>query len=230
MAYIQKNNPFKKTSAMKQEAIKFGTNSDWQERGLDPEVQKQRTKFTGMSEEEKAQRKADRIQKRTETYNKYQEGKLREKVVKILGDKFAGKIDTIFAPKDRGNIDVEDIEKDINKNPIEEPIEEPSEVANFGITDDMDFDEAFKIARQKGVDEFTYKGKPIAVKLKEDTIPEWKKQGYASKQAFDLFYQGNLNLKPETDHWKEYKKPDGSQKFKTFQEYVDFFGGDPKIL
>ena len=43
MAYIQKNNPFKKTSAMKQEAIKFGTNPDWQARGEQAEVKKQRT-------------------------------------------------------------------------------------------------------------------------------------------------------------------------------------------
>ena len=172
MAYIQKNNPFKKTSAMKQEAIKFGTNPDWQARGEQAEVKKQRTKFTGMSEEEKAQRKADRIQKRTETYNKYQEGKLREKVVKILGDKFAGKIDTIFAPKDRGDVDIkQDVqeEKDINYEEIIEEIDERKAATNFGVTDDMSFDEAFKTARQKGADEFMYKGKPIAVKLKTDT-------------------------------------------------------------
>ena len=171
MAYIQKNNPFKKTSAMKQEAIKFGTNPDWRAKGEQEEVKKQRTKFTGMSEEEKAQRKADRIQKRTEAYNKYQEGKLREKVVKILGDKFAGKIDTIFAPKDRGDIDIkQDVqeEKDIN----EKPIEETNEATNFGVTDDASTtEEAFKIARQGGAEEgdiFEYKGRQIKIAFKQE--------------------------------------------------------------
>ena len=171
MAYIQKNNPFKKTSAMKQEAIKFGTNPDWRAKGEQEEVKKQRTKFTGMSKEEKAQRKADRIQKRTEAYNKYQEGKLREKVVKILGDKFAGKIDTIFAPKDRGDIDVEDIEKDIEKD-INEPIEKINEPTNFGVTDDIQTtEEAFKIARQGGAEEgdiFEYKGRQIKIAFKQE--------------------------------------------------------------